>query len=68
MVVLKRQYKTVVATCFTAEEKPPGLLGIKVEILKILYDVCLTVGYVSRWRLQGSKFHETEEPCLGLPE
>jgi hypothetical protein len=27
--------------------KPPGLLGIKVEILKILYDVRLTVGYVS---------------------
>jgi hypothetical protein len=71
MVVLKRQYKTVVATRFTAEEKvrkPPGLFGIKGEILKILYDVRLTVGYVSRWKLQGSKFHETEEPCLGLPE
>ncbi len=41
---------------FYSGRKPPGLLGIKVEILKILYDVRLTVGYVSRWKLQGSKF------------
>jgi hypothetical protein len=53
---------------FYSGRKPPGLLGIKVEILKILYDVRLTVGYVSRWELEGSKLHETEEPCPGLPE